>query len=244
MSANQERSYKLFCCDSRQQLKNFSDKYFDCILTDPPYALGFDYGATYKDTPENLQDLIVQCLPEMRRISKRVAILSGITPMWNYPKPDWTLCICWNTTGSHGYYGYTQWLPVLMYGQDLKGIGKINNVLKSDMHFINGGGSVGFQRTILEKEHCCPKPLGVIEWLIKRLTLKGDLVLDPFGGSGTTMEACQRLDRSCWTIEINKDFTDIIKKRCWGIKTINGSVDYEFSVNPSTPFILSDVKKE
>jgi DNA modification methylase len=42
----------------------------------------------------------------------------------------------------------------------------------------------------------------------------GDLVLDPFAGSGTVGEVCQRYDRNCLMFEINPDYEPLIRKRC------------------------------
>jgi hypothetical protein len=42
----------------------------------------------------------------------------------------------------------------------------------------------------------------------------GDLVLDPFAGSGTVGEVCQKYDRNCLMFEINPDYEPLIRKRC------------------------------
>ncbi len=39
------------------------------------------------------------------------------------------------------------------------------------------------------------------------------LVLDPFGGSGSTLIACEQTDRECYTIELDEKFCDVIVKR-------------------------------
>jgi 16S rRNA G966 N2-methylase RsmD len=49
--------------------------------------------------------------------------------------------------------------------------------------------------------------------LIKRFTKKGDVVLDTFLGSGTTLIECQKLDRNGIGIELNKKIIDIAKQR-------------------------------
>ena len=56
-------------------------------------------------------------------------------------------------------------------------------------------------------------PLGLAKRLIKFYSFKGDVILDPFLGHGTTLIASMELDRSCIGIEINSSFeTDIRKK--------------------------------
>ena len=43
--------------------------------------------------------------------------------------------------------------------------------------------------------------------------MSNTLVLDPFGGSGSTLIACEQTDRSCYTIELDEKFCDVIVKR-------------------------------
>jgi len=199
--------------DCLEGMRKLPDKCVDLIVTDPPYGLGFDYGDTYQDTRKNLKELITKTMPEILRISKRTAILPGISNVWLYPEPNWVMAITWNTTGSRGYYGYTQWMPILVYGKDIKGMGKVNGVLKSDCYSINGGGNVGFQRKKDEKLHVCPKPLEIIDWLVLRLSNKDEIVLDPFLGSGTLLNTTRRLSRIGLGFEINPDYEPIIRKR-------------------------------
>ena len=63
------------------------------------------------------------------------------------------------------------------------------------------------------KEHSAVFPVALPEWFIKLLTGKGDLVLDPFNGSGTTCIAARRLERVYLGIDINADYCRLAKKR-------------------------------
>jgi len=63
------------------------------------------------------------------------------------------------------------------------------------------------------KYHSTQKPYELIKRLVKMFSNKGDTVLDPFLGSGTTMEACLELERNCIGIEINKEYCEIARKR-------------------------------
>lgn len=62
------------------------------------------------------------------------------------------------------------------------------------------------------------KPEELINILLERTTKRGDLVMDLFAGSGTTLACCIKKGRSCLTIEKNKNFINIIKKRLENIK--------------------------
>ena len=57
------------------------------------------------------------------------------------------------------------------------------------------------------------KPLKLLERIISVSTNKGDLVLDPTAGSGTTGVACKNLGRNCYLIDINADAKKIFDKR-------------------------------
>jgi 16S rRNA G966 N2-methylase RsmD len=46
--------------------------------------------------------------------------------------------------------------------------------------------------------------------------MSNTLILDPFGGSGSTLIACEQTDRSCYTIELDEKYCDVIVKRYIG----------------------------
>jgi len=146
-----------------------------------------------------------------RGLADRFVILPGVTQIHEYPPPDWIGAVTWDTTGSYGKFGYTQWMPVLLYGKDLAGFGNVNGVTKTDTFKITGGGGVGFQRTKEESEHTCPKPANVMKWAVNRFTTT--TILDPFMGSGTTGVACANLGRRFIGIEIEPKYYDIARKR-------------------------------
>lgn len=66
--------------------------------------------------------------------------------------------------------------------------------------------------------HPTQKPVALMEYLIKTYTNEGDLVLDPFAGSGTTGVACINLVRDYILIEKETEYVDIIKQR---LKKVN-----------------------
>lgn len=61
--------------------------------------------------------------------------------------------------------------------------------------------------------HPTMKPVTLIARLIKNSTKAGDAVLDPFGGSGTTLIACEQLKRKCAMIELDPHYCDVIIAR-------------------------------
>lgn len=57
------------------------------------------------------------------------------------------------------------------------------------------------------------KPVELIAKQIQNSSRKNELVLDPFGGSGTTLIACEHLKRKCLTMELDPKYCDVIVKR-------------------------------
>jgi DNA modification methylase len=57
------------------------------------------------------------------------------------------------------------------------------------------------------------KPVKLISYLINNSTKQEDLVLDSFLGSGSTLIACEKLQRICYGIELDPKYCDVIIKR-------------------------------
>lgn len=62
-------------------------------------------------------------------------------------------------------------------------------------------------------DHPTMKPIALLAYPIMNSSMSNTLVLDPFGGSGSTLIACEQSDRSCFTIELDEKFCDVIVKR-------------------------------
>lgn len=62
-------------------------------------------------------------------------------------------------------------------------------------------------------EHPTMKPIPLLAYPIKNSTMTNSIVLDPFGGSGSTLIACEQTERICHTIELDEKFCDVIVKR-------------------------------
>lgn len=92
---------------------------------------------------------------------------------------------------------------------------KFRNGLKIDENGknIRGTGHMIFNWFMWEKDgkeipkiHPAQKPVKLLKQLIKIFTDEGDVVIDPCAGSGTTLRACQELDRNCYGFEVSKNF--------------------------------------
>ena len=65
--------------------------------------------------------------------------------------------------------------------------------------------------------HPCEKPLKLIRRLVSVMSAPGDTLLDPFGGSGTLLEACGST-RTCYIVERDPAFANVIRER-WRVQS-------------------------
>ena len=74
-----------------------------------------------------------------------------------------------------------------------------------------------FDRTSQEEreglDHATPKPIALCGRGIKTSSREGDIVLDVFGGSGSTLIACEQLNRKCYMMELDPHYCDVIIAR-------------------------------
>jgi len=70
-----------------------------------------------------------------------------------------------------------------------------------------------FDRPTSSKLHPTMKPLQLLAYPIKNSSLSNCIVLDPFGGSGSTLISSDQTNRICYTIELDEKFVDVIVKR-------------------------------
>lgn len=70
-----------------------------------------------------------------------------------------------------------------------------------------------FDKPKKNSDHPTMKPIPLLAYPIMNSSMSNTLVLDPFGGSGSTLIACEQTDRSCFTIELDEKFCDVIVKR-------------------------------
>ncbi|WP_288557754.1 DNA modification methylase [uncultured Lactobacillus sp.] len=61
--------------------------------------------------------------------------------------------------------------------------------------------------------HPTMKPIPLFDYQIKNSTKSGDIVLDLFGGSGTSIMACEQDNRTCYTMEYDPKYVDVIIDR-------------------------------
>ena len=93
--------------------------------------------------------------------------------------------------------------PVLFLGTKPKD--KFLNIDYLNYHTDREEGLLG--------EHSCPKPIELFKEILTSFTDIGDVVLDIFGGSGTTLIAAELTNRICYMQEIDPKYCDAIIRR-------------------------------
>ena len=81
------------------------------------------------------------------------------------------------------------------------------------MKFIEETDVLYEKKPIRNDAHPTMKPIALMGRLIRNSSREGETVLDLFGGSGSTLMACEQLGRTCWMMEIDPKYADVIIRR-------------------------------
>jgi DNA modification methylase len=133
------------------------------------------------------------------------------------------LCIWDKMSGGMGGLYRSQHEPcvVFKYGdaphKDNVKLGKFGRY-RTNVWKHRGLSSFGKDRSEALNMHPTVKPLAIMAEIIKDCTRSGDIVLDPFLGSGTTLMAAEKTDRICYGIELDPKYVDVIIRR-WQAQT-------------------------
>ena len=79
------------------------------------------------------------------------------------------------------------------------------------------------EKGTIRKEHPAVFPVKLPAEYIQALTQEGDIVIEPFGGSGTTLIACEQTNRCCRIMELEPKYVDVIIRR-WETFTGNKAI--------------------
>jgi site-specific DNA-methyltransferase (adenine-specific) len=120
----------------------------------------------------------------------------------------------WKPGDAHAWYGMRDKSTVLDRETD------IDNMLKEELvdyakklKEIVETDVIKEDRPKASREHPTMKPVMLITRLLLNSTVAGDRVLDPFGGSGSTLIACEKSNRKCFTLELDPIYADVIIER-------------------------------
>ena len=185
----------------------------DMVFTDPPY------GIDYKDLKGNHKPIINDVGVS---IVSMLALLPDGCPRY----------ICCNWKSYPEFYEAIPNSKSLIVWDKGSGVQNLDKFYKRH-EFIIYRGDFGGQKTVdgdvwavsreVSKNHPTAKPVELIEKAIGYSSNLQDIILDPFGGSGSTLIACEKLGRRCYMMEIDEHYCDVIIKR-WEDYTGNKAV--------------------
>jgi len=202
------------------------------ILTDPPWNVGSKVYGSRKDSMSMedyaiwLEQILYQCyrvLKQSRSLliessHKNLPLILDIgREFFIYQQP--IVLYCTNGIGRRSLVGWNCCSIVIWF---TKGKAKVFKHFKDLI-------SWSISNKAQEWSHPSPKSVSAYTTLIKMFSKETEVILDPFIGSGTTMLACQESGRSCIGIEINPEYCEIVKKRCFGRQFLDREVEYYFT---------------
>ena len=218
--------HRLMCGDSTkasmiQEL--LSGEKVDLYITDPPYNVAYEGGT--KDALTILND-------EMDDDNFRDFLVNAFMAVDSVLKEGASFYI-WHAD-SEGYnfryaVKHCGWLmkQCLIWKKNAMVLGRQDYQWKHEpcLYGWKAGASHNWysdrkQTTVLEfnkpnrnAEHPTMKPIELFAYQIQNSSRKGDIVLDSFGGSGTSIIACEQLNRKCYMMELDPHYCDVIVAR-------------------------------
>ncbi len=203
--------------DCIEELKDLKDKSIDLIVIDPPYFLPAQHYNTRREFRRNFGDLGVMegfiklVFSEFKRIMKDEGILYIFCDGQSYPLFYYHLypfCksvrpLIWDKKTSINGYHWRHQHELIIFAQ-----------MPKNEKVPTGDGDILRYNAVKigERKHPAEKPVELLKRLIEKSSKEGDVVLDCFAGSGSTMVACKELNRKYIMIEKEDGYFELIKK--------------------------------
>lgn len=224
-------NHRLMCGDSTQKenvLRLMNKQEADMILTDPPYNVDYE-GKTVdalKIANDNMNqtefyNFLLDSFRNMFEVTKcgsSIYVFHADTEGLNFRNAfnavgfKLAQCLIWvKNTFVMGRQDYQWRHEPILYGWK-EGAGH---------YFIdsrNQSTVLEFDKPSRNAEHPTMKPIDLLVYLIKNSSKESDLILDLFGGSGSTLIAAEQVKRICYTMELDPKYCDVIIKR-WELLT-------------------------
>lgn len=209
-------NHRLMCGDSTNKEdvdKLMNGKKADLVLTDPPYGInlvkndkvGADFGITKKGKyksiiGDNNTDITKKSYEIIKDVCDNIILFGGNYFIDFLPFSDgWLIWDKREDTGIRNTFadGEMAWCsfhtPVRIYRQ------LWNGVVRSGEHE--------------KRVHPTQKPVQLLGNIIKDFSEENNIILDLFGGSGSTLIACEQLNRVCYGMELDEHYCSVIIER-------------------------------
>ncbi len=196
--------------DCTEGFRKLPDKSIDLIITDPPYGLNKkgvsnDYSL----------HLFYSILPESYRVLKDKKFFITFFSTKYFPEVFknnpfvyfWNFILYCPSGRVSSPIGFTKYMSCIVFRK-----GNAKMIKKGKDIFVDTPGKLvepdeGFIN------HPTPKPKTFVKEMIKMFSREGDIVLDPFIGSGSTALACKLTNRNFIGFEIEEDYCKLAQER-------------------------------
>ena len=220
--------------DTKQVEALMGGQQADLLVTDPPYNVALGMGGSVDEARKRHRrtDGLVIMNDKMEDSKFREFLVSVYTAAKNNMKAGASFYIWhadserFNFEGAAKDVGW-QVRETLIWNKNSITLGRQDYQWKHEpcLYGWNEGGShawysdrkqstvLNFDRPTSSKLHPTMKPVPLFDYQIKNSSKQGDLVLDLFGGSGTTMIACEQNGRHAYLMELDPKYADVIITR-------------------------------
>lgn len=215
--------HRLICGDSTKEETYKSlmeDKKANLVVTDPPYNVNYE-GSAGKIKNDNMDtdkfyNFLLDAFSNMEKVmadDASIYVFHADTEGLNFRKAFndagfyLSGCCIWKKPSLVLGRSPYQWQhEPCLYGWKKKGKHQWYSGRKETTIWE-------FEKPKKNADHPTMKPIALLAYPISNSSMSNTLILDPFGGSGSTLIACEQTDRSCYTIELDEKFCDVIVKR-------------------------------
>ena len=227
-------NHRLMCGDSTKQEdvdELMNGVKADMVFTDPPYGMNLD--TDYSGMINNLdfakeknftggkkykQGIVDDFKPQM--IDAILNINAKETFIWgtNYfaeliPNRNDGSWVVWDKRSNNNDDIDADYSSDKMYGSCFE-LCWSKNKHKQDIARIKWAGVFGTEQEFDHKRyHPTQKPIKLVTWFLNRYSKENENICDLFGGSGSTLIACEQLNRKCYMMELDPHYVDVIIER-------------------------------
>lgn len=216
----------VYNCSCMDVVDNMEDNFLDALITDPPYGQDYDSRGDDHDVIEGddtlsgaldiTESIIKECRMKLKDGSP-VIMFAGDSNLCGVKRIiskwfDYKQTIIWDKEwiGSSGIYDnavrFRKEHEYIVFGY--YGSPKFENENRHD------GSIISFQRPSGDNRvHPTEKPIDLMDYIIDSFTQEGDLVFDPFAGSGSTLVAARSSGRDYIGSELDEEYYNAIQDR-------------------------------
>ena len=211
--------HRLMCGDSTKESdveKLMNGQKADMVFTDPPY--GISYSSNMRTKTEKFKELkndnifLNQWIPLINKFS------NGFVYVWT----SWKVLDTWLDMCKE----IGELTNMIIWFKGGGGIGDLKKTFSSDYEIAlvyNRDNEITGKRlgSVWEigkdsnssYKHPTQKPVELSETAIKNTSIKNNIILDLFLGSGSTLIACEKTNRTCYGMELDTKYCDVIIER-------------------------------